>query len=179
MAFPKEKKTGKHRVHTTLLDALDVNLGARTNQKFVQLPFKRLLDMLQYKLEEAGIRMITTEEAYTSKTDHAASEPMMHLAPAKRLGRRLHRGLFKSSTEVLINADVNGAIGIGRKCNGDAWNQRFWLANSGVPPTPVRHTLWPRHRAVGSMGPNKSRRQSVIRLSNLTTTHCTFPQGVR
>jgi putative transposase len=31
------------------------------------------------------------------------------------LGRRIKRGMFKSSTGKLINADINGAIGIMRK----------------------------------------------------------------
>jgi putative transposase len=31
------------------------------------------------------------------------------------LGKRIKRGLFKSSTGKLINADINGAIGIMRK----------------------------------------------------------------
>ena len=157
----------------------DVNLGAKTNQKFVQIPFRRLIDMLKYKLEDAGIEMVTSEEGYTSKTDHAAREPMKHIAPAKRLGRRLCRGLFQSSTGVLSNADVNGGIGIGRKRNGDAWNERFWLANSGVSPTPVRHTLWPRPKAAGSMGPDQSRRRTSISPSNPTTTHCPLLKGVR
>jgi len=33
------------------------------------------------------------------------------------LGKRIKRGLFKSSTNKLINADINGAIGILRKGN--------------------------------------------------------------
>ena len=30
----------------------------------------------------------------------------------KYLGKRVHRGLFKSSTGVILNADVNGALGM-------------------------------------------------------------------
>ena len=30
----------------------------------------------------------------------------------KYMGKRVHRGLFRSSTGVLLNADVNGALGI-------------------------------------------------------------------
>ena len=36
------------------------------------------------------------------------------------LGKRKKRGLFQSSTKKLINADVNGSIGIGRKVFGDS-----------------------------------------------------------
>ena len=35
------------------------------------------------------------------------------------LGKRIRRGLFKSSTGNLINADINGAINILRKVVGD------------------------------------------------------------
>ena len=143
-----------------------VNLGKRNNQNFVYIPFRRLLDMLTYKLEEAGIEVVEHEESYTSKTDNPAGEPMHHIEPSLRLGRRVKRGLFKSSTGVLINADVNGGVGIGRKCNGDAWNQKFWLVNKGVPPTPVRIFPWAKPAKVAaSTEPHKSRRVTVISCS--------------
>ena len=45
------------------------------------------------------------------------------------LGKRVKRGLFKSSTGRVINADVNGAIGIFRKVVPDLFNQ--WLDTVG------------------------------------------------
>jgi putative transposase len=68
-----------------------------------------------YKAEEVGIVVQLVEESYTSKCDHLAGEAMEHRD--KYLGRRVHRGLFKSSTGVILNADVNGALGILRKAN--------------------------------------------------------------
>jgi putative transposase len=35
------------------------------------------------------------------------------------LGKRIKRGLFKTSSGVLINSDVNGSLNIGRKVFGD------------------------------------------------------------
>ncbi|MFX0211440.1 MAG: RNA-guided endonuclease InsQ/TnpB family protein, partial [Candidatus Hodarchaeota archaeon] len=45
----------------------NVNLGKRNNQTFVNIPFYKLIQQLQYKAEEVGIRAIIVEEGYTSK----------------------------------------------------------------------------------------------------------------
>lgn len=91
----------------------DINLGKQTNQKFVQIPYRKLIDALRDKLQEVGIHLRETEESYTSKIDHLAGELMQH--HESYLGKRKKRGLFQSSTNRLINADVNGAIGIIQK----------------------------------------------------------------
>ena len=83
------------------------------NQKFTQIPFNKFILQLQYKCKEVGINFIETEESHTSKTDHFIYESMEH--HDNYSGKRIHRGLFKSSTDKVINADVNGAIGILRK----------------------------------------------------------------
>ena len=57
-----------------------------------------------------GIDYESREESYTSKCDHLAKEEMMH--HDAYMGKRIKRGLFRSSTGVLLNADVNGALGI-------------------------------------------------------------------
>lgn len=115
-----------------------IALGKRTNQSFVQIPFARLIDMLTYKAEEVGIVVECTEEAYTSKCDHLAGEPMQH--HEHYAGKRVKRGLFQSSTGRLINADVHGAIGIGRKVMGETFVQT--LLHSGVVLTPVRMNIF-------------------------------------
>ena len=98
----------------------EINIGKRNNQKFVSIPFLMLQNQLKYKCEEVGIIYQETEESYTSKCDHLANEEMKH--HDKYLGKRVHRGLFQSSHRKLLNADVNGAIGIMRKViNDDAW----------------------------------------------------------
>lgn len=112
----------------------EINLGKRTNQHFVNIPFNTLIQQLEYKGEENGIKVIPTEEGYTSKVDHFAKETMEH--HENYLGKRVKRGLFISSTKRLINADINGAIGIARKVLGDKSLSQF----SG-DLTPKRITL--------------------------------------
>ena len=44
------------------------NLGKVNNQTFVQIPFDRLIQQIQYKAEELGINVELIEESYTSGT---------------------------------------------------------------------------------------------------------------
>lgn len=110
----------------------NITLGKRTNQQFVQIPYKTFVDKLMYKCEDYGIKVILTEESYTSKVDHLAGEEMHKHKTYK--GKRIHRGLFLSGTGIVINADVNGALGIMRKVFSKSAKQ---IADSGVAFTPV------------------------------------------
>ena len=91
------------------------NMGKENNRLFCSIPHSELISKLKYKLEEAGIEFIEVEESYTSKCDHLAGEAMEH--HDSYIGKRTKRGLFKSSTGKLLNADCNGAVGILRKAN--------------------------------------------------------------
>ena len=91
----------------------EVTLGHKVNQTFVQLPFARFIQMLQYKAESIGMKVVLTEESYTSGTSFLDGE-----APIKDhydKSRRVHRGLFQANDGRKINADVNGAYQIMRK----------------------------------------------------------------
>lgn len=110
----------------------NITLGKRTNQQFVQIPYKTFVDKLMYKCEDYGIKVTLTEESYTSKVDHVAGEEMHKHKKYK--GKRIHRGLFLSSTGIVINADVNGALGIMRKVFSESAKQ---IVDSGVAFTPV------------------------------------------
>lgn len=111
-----------------------INLGKKTNQKFVEIPFSRLIDKISYKCKLVGISFYLSEESYTSKVDHLAFEELgKHDA---YLGKRKKRGLFQSSVNKLINADINGAIGIGRKVFSDSYVSR--IIDSGLAFTPVK-----------------------------------------
>ena len=112
----------------------NINLGKKTNQKFVEIPFSKLIDKITYKGKLVGIDVQTTEESYTSKIDHLALEPLKK--QEVYLGKRIKRGLFQSSINKLINADINGAIGIGRKVFGDSYVSR--IIDSGLAFNPVR-----------------------------------------
>jgi len=50
------------------------SLSKIQNQHFVQIPFSRLIQMIQYKAQEAGIAVILTEESYTSGTSFIDQE---------------------------------------------------------------------------------------------------------
>jgi putative transposase len=89
------------------------HLGKRNSQNFVTIPYHRLVNQLGYKAEEKGITVIKQEESYSSKCSFLDNEPIKH--HKKYLGRRITRGLFKSTTGTIINADVNGAYNILKK----------------------------------------------------------------
>jgi IS605 OrfB family transposase len=86
------------------------SLGKTNNQNFINIPFGKFSQKLESKCQRYGIIFMTQEESYTSKCDHLAKESMQH--HDKYIGKRIKRGLFKSSKNIIFNADVNGALGI-------------------------------------------------------------------
>jgi len=90
-----------------------VKLGKKHTQNFVQLPFKKLINQIQYKAEEHGLKVILHEESHTSKCSFLDQESIEH--HEKYVGRRKSRGLFQSAERIVINADVNGAYNIIKK----------------------------------------------------------------
>ncbi len=87
-----------------------VNLGKKTTQLFVNIPFLKIIHQLKYKAEERGILVDTVLEDYTSKCSFLDNE-----FPQKRAtytGKRHPRGIFTSALGYKINADVNAAYNI-------------------------------------------------------------------
>lgn len=97
------------------------NLGRKTNQNFVSIPFNRFIDMLTYKCALEGISVHIIDESYTSKASFFDRDFIPDFKPAdlikhKFSGRRKCRGLYKSKNFTQpINADVNGSLNIMRK----------------------------------------------------------------
>ena len=91
----------------------DINIGKKNNQKFVQIPFNTLIHMITYKSQLKGIKVIQREESYTSKCSFLDNEEICKHEKYK--GNRIKRGLYKSQTGRLINADLNGALNILKK----------------------------------------------------------------
>lgn len=91
----------------------NVNIGNKNNQNFVNIPFNTLIEQLKYKCSLNNIDCILTEESYTSKCSFIDNEPIKK--HDNYLGNRVKRGLFKSSTGIIINADINGAFNIIKK----------------------------------------------------------------
>lgn len=91
----------------------EVNVGSANNQNFVSIPHSRFIGMLTYKCERRGIEVRLQEESYSSKCSFLDMEEVgKH---EEYVGKRVKRGLFKSSDGRFINADVNGAYNIMRK----------------------------------------------------------------
>lgn len=95
----------------------NINLGRRNNQSFVGVPFYTFIKQLEYKCKLEGINVILVEESYTSKCSFLNSEPLRKHSNYK--GKRIKRGLFRSSENKLINADLNGSLNILRKVIGE------------------------------------------------------------
>ncbi|GET42244.1 RNA-guided endonuclease InsQ/TnpB family protein [Microseira wollei] len=112
----------------------EINLGKRNNQNFVSIPHARLIEMLTYKAQLVGIKVIVTEESYTSKCSVLDAEPIGKHEQYK--GRRIKRGLFRAGDGTLINADVNGSANIIRKVFPNAFTEGI----QGVVVRPVRVT---------------------------------------
>jgi putative transposase len=95
------------------------DMGKKNNQKFVQIPFNLLISMIQYKAEELGIKVVVTEESYTSKASFVDEDEIptygQKIEKITFSGTRITRGLYRSSNGTILNADVNGSANIMRK----------------------------------------------------------------
>jgi putative transposase len=97
----------------------EINLGSKTNQKFVQIPTGRLKDRIAELCEQYGIQFVETEESYTSKASFLDLDelPTLSAKPEgwKESGKRVNRGLNRSQDGFKMNANCNGAANILRK----------------------------------------------------------------
>jgi putative transposase len=120
----------------------DVNMAAKNNQNFVNIPHSRFIEMISYKCEKVGINVKLQEESYTSKASFLNLDeiPKYKKDNSEKYtfsGYRKHRGLYKIKKEkTTINADINGSLNIIRKafpiafCNG--------IQDIGVCPTVIK-----------------------------------------
>ena len=91
----------------------EINIGKRNNQNFVNIPFHKLVTMIEYKAKMVGLYVLKHEERYTSKCSFLDLEDVKKHESYK--GKRIKRGMFRSSNGKLINSDVNGSLNILRK----------------------------------------------------------------
>jgi len=95
------------------------NMGRVNNQKFVQMPLGKLKTRLEQLCELHGIRFQETEESYTSKSSYLDGDslPVYGSKPLcwKASGKRVKRGLYRTKTGLIVNADLNGSANILRK----------------------------------------------------------------
>lgn len=97
----------------------EVRLGKRNNQTFVFLSHARFIEMLQYKAALVGMQVVLIEESHTSKCSFLDRESLEH--HDQYVGKRLKRGLFRTATGILLNADINGSYNILRRYAPDAF----------------------------------------------------------
>ena len=109
----------------------DINIGKVNNQKFVQIPYNQFIDMITYKSELEGIKVIQREESYTSKCSFLDNESICKHETYQ--GNRIKRGLFRTSTGRLINADLNGALNILKKEIPNAFNEGYGIEVCSMP----------------------------------------------
>ena len=99
----------------------EINNGKKNNQSFVSIPHARFVEMLDYKAQLKGIKVVLTEESYTSKASflNLDSIPTYGSREGKKAqfsGYRETRGVYKiKGKNTRINADVNGSYNIMRK----------------------------------------------------------------
>ena len=116
------------------------NIGKQNNQNFVNIPYGQLRNKLEYLCKLNNIVFIKQEESYTSKSSFWDKDniPVYNADNPKEYqfsGRRLQRGLYKTASGKIINADVNGALNIMRKSSVVDINI---LYSRGEVDTPIR-----------------------------------------
>ncbi len=120
----------------------EINIGKVNNQNFTSVPHARFIEMLTYKSELVGIKVIVNEESYTSVASFLDGDfiPVYGTPEAKTAkfsGRRQSRGLYKSKVGLKFNADVNGSYNILKKVVPDAFSKGI----KGVVVHPVMVTI--------------------------------------
>ena len=122
------------------------NMGAKTNQKFVQIPTGRLKERIKQLCEQYGLQFIETEESYTSKASFMDRDflPTFGEKPEgwKESGKRVKRGLYRTAQGYLINADCNGAANMGRKNVAVMLGLNLSGISRGDLSAPLRLKLW-------------------------------------
>lgn len=109
----------------------NADMSKQSNQKFVGIPYQMLLQQLQYKCENVGVKYIETEESYSSGTSFIDGEEPIKQNYDK--SRRIERGLFRSNSGLLINSDVNGSLQIMKKVFPNAFNERYGIEGVLTP----------------------------------------------
>ena len=98
------------------------NIGKANNQTFVNIPFGKLREKLEYLCKLYSLRFVEQEESYTSKSSFFDMDILPKFEADKPqtysfLGKRIKRGVYQTLKGYIFNADVNGALNILRKSN--------------------------------------------------------------
>lgn len=98
----------------------EIDLKDNVNQNFVSIPYTKFITILKTVASKCGIAVVIREESYTSQASLLDMDdiPTYKKGENKKYafsGKRIHRGLYRSKSGTLLNADINGAANILRK----------------------------------------------------------------
>jgi IS605 OrfB family transposase len=96
------------------------DMGKKNNQKFVHIPFQKLISAIENKCIKEGILFNKQEESYTSKASFLDRDSIPVWSKDDKThycfsGKRVTRGLYRSRSGRCIHADINGALNSLRK----------------------------------------------------------------
>ena len=154
------EKCKKHNVGTIVLGynknfQFKSNIGKKQNQIFSHIAFKQFKQKLKTRCQIHEINLIIQEESYTSLSSFLDNDILPEYQEKKDAenkgdkkkedkvkyefkGNRIKRGLYKTQNGKHINADVNAAANIIRKCKHEFNFERLckW-----VQTTPIKIKL--------------------------------------
>ena len=124
---------------------IEINIGKRNNQNFVNIPYNKLINYLEYKCEDAGIDFELQEESYTSKSSFLSNDDIPTYVEGDSTkysfsGTR-RRGIYTDNKHNLkIHSDVNGSYNIMRKNGVDLskLQRDFIKINKTIEPVGMR-----------------------------------------
>jgi putative transposase len=103
----------------------------------VTIPHARLIDMISYKCQLVGIKVIIQEESYTSVANFLNDDPLPVYGQTTEKpvfsGKRIKRGLYRTDRGFLCQSDVMGSYNILRKAFPNAFN-RYGIERCVVQP---------------------------------------------
>ena len=102
------------------------------------MAFKQFRKKLENKCKIHDITLIIQEESYTSKSSFLDDDKLPVYQSNNDVsyefkGKRIKSGLYKTSKGILINADVNAACNIIRKCKQNFQVERLYKWVQSVP----------------------------------------------
>lgn len=109
----------EHNIGTVVCGS--VSESHEPEKPFISIAFTTLSHTLEYLCEKYSMQFVSQDEAYSSQASFLDDDELPDYDPEHPYegsfsGKRLHRGLYQSKDGSLINADLNGAANILRKC---------------------------------------------------------------
>ena len=88
------------------------------NRTFTFFPLSKLISMIKSTARKKGIAVVAIEESYTSLACFYDGD--MPKKGVEFSGTRFTRSLYRTRDKRIVNADINAALNIYRKCSPEA-----------------------------------------------------------